>query len=174
MHGTCNIPICQSESPDTLLDVHLIGNARPVQTIRQRFCAVCLGQIDPHDSYRVSGTCGKVLFRRKHCLGRGGCRLRNCACGTRFLGLFCSLFLQRREPGARDGVKDRPRSPPVQPWTCRRDGEYRNECVALVNIQLRETDHSGSHRVIGIGLRLERFIKCFLDLERNHIWHLKF
>jgi hypothetical protein len=36
-HGTCNVPIRQSQAADALKDVHLVGDARPMQPIGQRF-----------------------------------------------------------------------------------------------------------------------------------------
>ena len=36
-HGTGNVPICQSQPADALLDVHLVGNTCSVQTIGQGF-----------------------------------------------------------------------------------------------------------------------------------------
>ncbi len=39
-HGTCNVPVCQSQPADALLDVHLVGNACSMQTIGQGFCTL--------------------------------------------------------------------------------------------------------------------------------------
>ena len=38
--GAGDIPIGQSEPADALLNIHLVGNARSGQTIREGFCGV--------------------------------------------------------------------------------------------------------------------------------------
>jgi hypothetical protein len=108
--GAGDVPIAQSEPADALLNVHLVGNTRPGEAIRQGFCGVRFCQVDPEDSHRIPGTGGEVFFFGQVGFGGGRCGLRTgdrCR-GTGLLGQHVPCFLERGETRVWDYVHDRP------------------------------------------------------------------
>ena len=62
----------------------------------------------------------------------------------------------------------------MQPRPRWRNWQDRHQGAVLVNIELREPDHSGGYRVFGIGFGLDGRLECFFDFKGNDVWNTEF